>query len=173
MITIIVGTNRPNSNTERIAKFYKSILERRSVDYRYLDLADLPVDFIFNDMWGNRSVAVDDIIERSLVPATKFVFVIPEYNGGFPGILKGFIDCVPPSTWYGKKAGLVGVATGKAGALRPLDQFTSILNYLRVSVLYAKPKLSEVHLSMNEHGEINDPRVILLLEEHVDLILAF
>jgi NAD(P)H-dependent FMN reductase len=173
MITIIVGTNRPGSNTERIAKYYKSLLEQRQIDHAFLHLDELPVDFIFNDMWGNRSAAMEAIISRAILPADKYVFVMPEYNGGFPGILKAFIDCVPPKVWQGKKAGLVGVATGKAGALRPMDQFTNILNYLKVSVLYAKPKLSEVQFALNESGEVTDARVMALLEEHAALMVAF
>lgn len=173
MITIIVGTNRPGSNTERVAKHYKSLLEQRGVEHAFLHLDELPVDFIFNDMWGNRSAAMEAIIERTILPSDKYVFVIPEYNGGFPGILKGFIDCVPPKAWQGKKAGLIGVATGKAGALRPLDQFTNVLNYLKVSVLYAKPKLAEVQFAFNDTGELTDACVLALLEEHADLMMAF
>ncbi len=172
-VLIISGTNRPNSNTAKVAKHYLRLMQKRNASVDFLSLEDLPADFAFTDMWVEKSATMKTIIEDQLEPATLYVFVMPEYNGGFPGVLKAFIDCVPPPIFKGKKAALVGVASGKAGALRPMDQFTNVLNYLKVSVLYHKPKLSEINQLLNSEGELVDERALAMLDEHADLALAF
>ncbi|MGF1565490.1 MAG: NADPH-dependent FMN reductase [Flavobacteriales bacterium] len=170
---VISGTNRPGSNTRKVAEHYYHELSDIVETAGFLTLEDLPADFAFQDLWIEKSTTVNRMITEQLMPATKYIFVMPEYNGGFPGVLKTFIDCVPPRLFAGKKAGLIGVATGKAGALRPMDQFTNVLNYLKVSVLYAKPKLSEVDKCMTPDGHITDDRTRALLAEHAALMVNF
>lgn len=144
MICVVTGTNRPQSNSEVVSRKYCEILSEFGEEATQLDLISLPHDFVFADMYGQRTEAMQDIINHYIVPAEKFVFVIPEYNGGFPGILKSFLDAVPPATFHGKKAALIGLSSGKAGSLRGMDQFTNVLNYLKVNVYHAKPKLSSI-----------------------------
>lgn len=170
--TIITGTNRPNSNSEKIAQTYAAALHNAGGEGRVLKLTDLPRDFVFTDMWDERSAEMQSIIDTYMVTASKYVFVVPEYNGGFPGVLKAFIDCVPPKIFQGKKAGLVGLSSGKAGGLRPMDQLSNVMNYLKVSVLYAKPKLSEIELLLKE-GDLKDERANELIRQHVQLMIDF
>ena len=54
------------------------------------------------------------------------------------------MDTLNYQSLEGKKAGLIGVSSGHAGALRPLDHFTHILHHLKMEVLSSKPKLSHV-----------------------------
>lgn len=172
-ITVITGTNRPGSNTFKVARAYQDCLNEEGVENHLLRLEDLPADFAVQDLWHEKSDILKGMIREHLQDVEKFVFVIPEYNGGFPGVLKTFIDCIPPKVWHGKKAGLIGLSSGKAGALRPMDQFTNVLNYLQVSVLHSKPKLSEIEMILDEGGRINDERAQGLLRRHAGLMKAF
>ncbi|MFT4779833.1 MAG: NAD(P)H-dependent FMN reductase [Flavobacteriales bacterium] len=171
-LTVIIGTHRPNSNSEMVAQHYLNELKKLEVDFSVLFLKDLPADFLFTEMFGSRTATFETIIETYIVPATKFVFIIPEYNGGFPGILKSFIDCVPPVHFQGKKAGLIGLSSGAAGALRPMDQFTNVLNYLKVTVLYLKPKLSGIDRIL-VNGVLKDEFAKNALAEHATLMSDF
>lgn len=103
MISIIAGTNRHDSKTLLIAKFYQHLLTQRGVEANLISLTDLPDNMIKSDLYGRRSEQFQKI--QDLVSATqKFVFVIPEYNGSFPGVLKTFIDgCKFPESFSGKK----------------------------------------------------------------------
>lgn len=172
MINIIVGTNRPDSNSATIAAAYLRFLREEGIDSHVIDLAKVPQDFISTDMYGQRSEWMKSLIERSIAPAEKLVFIIPEYNGGFPGVLKAFVDCIEPKYFHGKKAGLVGLSSGHAGSLRGMDQFSNVLNYLRVNVLHAKPKLSYIEKSVTAQS-ISDERSLQLIKEHVILMLNF
>ena len=77
---------------------------------------------------------------------------MPEYNGGYPGILKLFLDSVSPKEWTNKKVCLVGVSSGRAGNLRGMEDLTGILNYLKLHVYYTKLPISTVDKVLNEAG---------------------
>lgn len=169
MITIIAGTNRPDSNSERIAKFYNNLIPEES---QVLALKDLPRDFVYADTYCEGSDAFNKIVNENIIKADKFIFIIPEYNGGFPGVLKAFIDAVSPKHFNDKKAALVGVSSGHSGALRPMDQFSDILHYLKVEVLSAKPKLSGIENLITDE-KITDERTIQLLKDQIERFAKF
>ena len=94
MITIVVGTNRQNSNSAKIAKYYKGILDSKfDGDTQIVDLADLPGDFVSNSLYENNGKNPEvNILREKVQNADKLVFIVPEYNGSFTGVLKTFID---------------------------------------------------------------------------------
>ena len=106
-------------------------------------------------------------------PVDRFIFVIPEYNGSFPGIAKLFLDTLPPSIWDGKKAALVGVASGRAGNLRGLDHFAAVLNYLKVEVLSKKIPLSSIHDNIDKRGKISSQEYLTLLDQQISSLIKF
>ena len=173
MLSVICGTNRPDSNSEKVARNYCSILQEKGVGSVILKLEDLPNDFAFNAMFGKRLQAVDEAIDKHIRPFDKLVFILPEYHGSYPGVLKTFLDCMGQSDLEGKKAALVGLSDGMAGNLRGLDDLTNVLNFLKVDVLSRKPKLSRVSSSLNEGGAITDERCLRLLNEQIDYFLEF
>lgn len=151
MITIISGTNRKNSFSLKVANEVSLLLNAQNISHQILSLEELPKSFTHTLINDEVDEVFEKIISEKIIPIHKFIFVVAEYNGGFPGILKTFIDAIPPKHFKNKKAALVGVASGRAGALRPLDHFTAVLNYLQVEVMADKPKLSGVeHLFSND-----------------------
>jgi chromate reductase len=151
-IIIISATNRPNSNTLRVCKIYLEILKSLNAEAEIFDLNVLPQNIAFSETFGNHTDEFNKLINKYIVPNTAFVFVAPEYNGSFPGILKLFIDCIPPKEWMNKYACLVGVSIGRAGNLRGLDHLTGILNYLRMHIYHNKLPISNVEKMVNEQG---------------------
>ena len=159
-IVVLSCTNRPNSNTLKVSKVYEDILRSKGVSVKILDFCTLPQNIAFSDVFGNRSIDFAELIDSFIKNNKKFVFIVPEYNGSFPGILKLFLDCVPPSEWGNKDVCLVGVSTGRAGNLRGLDHLTGILNYLKAHVYHNKLPISVVDRIMNEHGKfISDDQI--------------
>lgn len=163
MMTLICGTNRPNSNSEFIVKNYLELAKKQGVEANTYSLADLPDDFINASAYGTPPDSFSQILNNIIAPSSHFVFVVPEYNGSYPGILKVFLDTIHPKVWQGKKAALVGVATGRAGNLRGLDHLVGVLHYLQVEVYSQKPLLSSVHQCLNTDGN-------LVNEEYIDLL---
>ena len=172
MITIISGTNRPNSNTRKVSDTVAETYRLSDAQQQVYDLIDLPREVAFSEVFGNRSEAFGDIIQNRIANVDKFIFVVPEYNGSFPGIVKLFVDAVEPHHWNGKKAARIGLSTGRSGNLRGLDHLAGVLNYLRVDVLHFKPALA--HFPVAEHEGRGIPEAHLeLLKMQRDLFLEF
>lgn len=173
MITVICGTNRSTGNTYKVATHYCALLKNKNVDAQLLELEKLPHDFAFTETFNDNTEGYQKILDTYIKGVDKFVFVIPEYNGSFPGILKAFIDTVPPRDFAGKKVGLVGISAGKAGNLLGMDHLTGILHYLKMEVMSRKPKLSGIGDLVHDEGYIEDQSAVKILEEHIDQLLNF
>jgi chromate reductase len=171
-ITVISGTNRADSHTEKIARHYEAVLKEKGEIVNYLSLLELPADFINSDLYGKRSEAFQQIIEKDIVNQHKFVFVSPEYNGSFAGILKVFLEAIPPRLWVDNKACLVGVSSGRAGNLRGMEHLTNILNYLKMNVYHNKLPISRVDTLMNGLG-IKDEETLKVIDQQLDGFLRF
>ncbi len=172
MIKIVIGTNRKNSNSGTIARLYQQMLKERREDAEIMSMEELPEDFAFSALYENtgKNEAFNAFLQR-LNEGDKIVFVIPEYNNSFPGVLKTFFDGLPyPSPFAGKWAALVGVSTGVQGASLALSHLTDILNYLGMNVLASKPRLAQIasHLSENT---LQNPIYQRFLEVQMDELI--
>ncbi len=174
MISIICGTNRNLSNSYIFAKEIEALINSKQQECKLLNLEDLPNDFAFeNEVYGNERAPLNDIADNFISRSDKFVFVIPEYNGSFPGVLKAFIDSFSPDRIRGKQALLIGIASGRAGNLRGLDHFTGVMNYLNVHVLPMKVAISHCHTLVDEKSKrVNDEKTIELLNQQLEGLLA-
>lgn len=172
-IVIISSTNRPNSNTLRVSKVYEEMLRSKNVSVKILDFMDLPENIAFGEVFGKRSETYAKILEDYVTNTKKFIFVVPEYNGSFPGILKIFLDSVHPKIWENKTVCLVGVATGRAGNLRGMEHLTGVLHYLKMHVFYNKLPISMVDKIMNTEGKFISEDQLRACEAQIDGFLEF
>jgi NAD(P)H-dependent FMN reductase len=173
MITIISGTNRPNSNTLKIAKYYQKSLLKKGLETQIFNLEDLPDHLIKTDLYGKRSEAFQPIQEL-ITRTEKFLFIIPEYNGSFPGVLKTFIDaCNFPESFYNKKACLVGISSGKYGNIRGVDHFAGICSYLHLHVMPLRIHISAIKTEMNEAFEFYKEDTLKFTNEQMDKFILF
>lgn len=174
MISIIVGTNRRNSKSKEVALFYQKLLQNLNAESQILDLVDLPKDFIHSALYENNGKhEVFNETRQQMRDSEKYVFVIPEYNGSFPGVLKVFIDGLGyPSELLHKKAALVGIADGVQGGALALSHITDIFNYLGLNVLAQRVKIPFMKKNFLE-GEITDALIHKLIKEQAELLVKF
>ncbi|WP_026955278.1 NADPH-dependent FMN reductase [Algoriphagus vanfongensis] len=153
MIKIIVGTNRPNSVSKILAETYQEILLSKGAESEILELEDLPGDFIHTALYDNNGKNESyNAFHKRIASGKKFVFIVPEYNGSFPGVLKTFIDGMTyPNTFKNKKAALVGLSSGIGGGGIALSHLTDIFHYLGMHVLALKPKLAKIEQNMSDN----------------------
>lgn len=179
MITLIASTNRENSEAHRFSIEYLNLFRDLNASVKFLSLAEMNWDFIQPDMYSKKSVpeSIRKIQLESIIPAKKFFFVLPEYNGSIPGILKLFIDAVSvmdiKPSFKGKKAGLVGVASGRAGNLRGMDHMSDILNYLGVIVMPNRLPISSISRLVNENGQIHDEHTLSVMRKQAEEFVNF
>ena len=173
MITIISSTSRPGSNTLKVAKYYLERLREKGAETGLLSLMDLPANIIQTDLYGKRSDAFQlilDVINQS----DKFLFVIPEYNGSYPGILKVFVDaCDFPESFYEKKAALVGVSSGKYGNIRGIDHFTGVCHYFNLHVSPLKLHIPNIKTELDESGNLFKDDTVKFVDEQIEKFIKF
>lgn len=173
MVTIISGTNRPNSNTLKVANYYQRTLIAKGLESNVFSLEDLPDNLIASDLYGNRSEAFLSIQEM-ITNTSKFLFIIPEYNGSFPGVLKTFIDaCNFPESFYDKKAALVGISSGKYGNIRGIDHFGGVCSYLHLNVLPLRIHISTIKSELNENGDFFKEDTLKFSHQQMDKFILF
>ncbi len=166
MITIITGTKKAGRGTRGIINFYKETLEELGENPKVLWLNQIDLN--------GRTEALDRIEEDVLIPTKKFIFILPEYNGSFPGALKTLIDmCNIPEVFYGKKALLTGIAYGRAGNLRGMEHFTGILNHMKVVVHPNRLPISVLRKLLNDKYELTDELTKEVIRRQLQEFLAF
>lgn len=179
MITVISGTNRKNSKTRVIAYAYYEFFKKATDEpVHFLALEDLPLDILNENMYAadGQSEALGKMQDEMIIPANKLFIVSPEYNGGVSGILKLFIDAISireyAATFKGKKAGLAGVASGRAGNLRGMDQLTGILNHVGMTIMPNKLPISALG-TITDDSSITDAAALESIEKHVADFVSF
>ncbi|MCG8340297.1 MAG: NAD(P)H-dependent oxidoreductase [Cytophagales bacterium] len=145
-ITVISGTNRKNSLTESVATYYSIRLREKGCNNQLLKLVDLPSDFTVSALYENNGKNKAFNRFREVIKASeKLVFIVPEYNSSFPGVLKAFIDGLEfPVSFNKKKCALVGLSKGIRGAILGLSHLTDIFHHLGMYIYPFKPYLSRI-----------------------------
>jgi chromate reductase len=173
MVTIISSTNRHGSWTLRLAKYYQNKLREKGMETTLLSLEALPGSLIESDLYGKRSEAFQ-AIQDVVTETEKFLFIIPEYNGSYPGVLKTFIDaCSFPESFYDKKAALVGLSSGKYGNIRGIDHFTGVCHYLHLNVMPLKIHIATIKEEMDAGFNLFKADTLKYTDEQMDKFIRF
>lgn len=172
-VVVFSCTNRPDSYTKKVSQIYANELKNKNIEYEIVSFEDLPKDLLFNETFGNRSREFEAFIEKHIRSKHRFLFVIPEYNGSFPGILKVFLDSVHPREWADKKACLVGVSSGRAGNLRGMEHITGVLNYLKLNVYHNKLPISQIDKILTEEGQFMHADQRLVCNKQLEGFMKF
>jgi NAD(P)H-dependent FMN reductase len=142
-------------------------MDNQGVESKLFSLEQLPHDFIATDLYDRRSKNFQQLLNDFIIPSDKFVFIVPEYNGSYPGVLKAFLDAVPPDLNRGKKVCIVGVASGRGGNIRGMEHLTGVLNYLGMAVFPNLLPISGVLNLIDDRGLITDENTVKLLEKQI------
>lgn len=173
MITIISGTNRPHNNTLKVAKYYQNQLAQKGLETYLLNLEDLPANLIASNLYGKLNSEFEKL-QKIVTETSKFLFVIPEYNGSFPGILKLFIDtCAFPESFYNKKACLVGISSGKYGNIRGIDHFNGVCAYLHLHVMPLRLHIANIKSELNENDSFFKEDTIRFTNDQIEKFIAY
>ncbi|WP_234734869.1 NADPH-dependent FMN reductase [Tellurirhabdus bombi] len=172
MITIVSSTNRRDNKSIQVAYYYQNLLSQKGVESRILDLTELPSDFIETALYGSKNERFNEL-RYIMETAEKYVFVIPEYNNSFPGVLKAFIDGLSyPNALAHKKCALVGISDGVQGNALGLSHITDVFNYLGMHVMAQKVRIPLMKKNFLDH-EIQDAFIRKLVDEQAELFLHF
>lgn len=166
MITIISGSGREDNLTKKVALEYQRILIEKNNTARIYSLDAINVT-LRNELFIQAE-------NELLLPADKFIIIMPEYNGSYPGILKLMIDNSDvKNVWWHKKVLLTGVSTGRAGNLRGMEHLTGVLLHLKMLVHPNRLPISIAHKLMDEQNRFSDANTISAIHTQLDEFLLF
>lgn len=178
MITIISGTNRINSRTKLVAETFHQVLKNiTDEEIHFVDLCTMNNHEIKPEYFNGETPdpALRSLQESVLIPSNKWIIMAPEYNGSYPGIIKYLIDTLSVyrrnDTFKGSNLALIGVASGRAGNLRGLDQLADIAMHLGMKVYPNKLPISSIE-GFIEEGKLNSS-IQELAENHLKAYLSW
>jgi chromate reductase len=164
MIIVISGTNRPGSNTRKVAGQVLELYTRLKVPVQLLDLAELPAEIFSPTSYASKPASFQRFND-AILSAHGVVVVTPEYNGGIPGILKYFIDMLKfPESFEQRPVCFIGVAAGIWGALRPIEQLQMIFGYRNAYIYPERVFMPRIGDLLDLEGRIKDADLVKRLE---------
>jgi len=180
MITIISGSNRKNNLTVHFATYiFKYLQGVTDIKVRFIDLSKVDSYSISETMYdpAEQHTVIKNIQNDYIIPASKFWFFVPEYNGSYPGIVKLVLDAISvrnyKESFSNKKACITGIASGRAGNLRGMDHLAEVLNHLGIHVHPNKNPISSIHHLIDEKKGLVDDTVTANLEKQAHELLNF
>ena len=173
MIVLLIATNRPGSNTGKVACHVAEIYTKKGHAPKVVDLHELPPEIFLPSSYAEKPAAFAPF-QEAMSQAEGIVIVTPEYNGGFPGVFKYFVDMLKfPETFKGKPFAFVGLSAGAGGALRPVEQFSTLVNYLGGVVWPGKVNIPGINGELDEKGRLKSAELVERLEKQAAAFIQF
>jgi NAD(P)H-dependent FMN reductase len=150
-IPVILGTVRKGRASENVAKFvFEQVKKRDGIETVLVDIRELkfPTDDAGEQI---KDAAFSEICER----ADGMVLVVPEYNHGYPGMLKHALDS-NLKEYIHKAVGICGVSAGGFGATRVIENLLPVLRELGMVTIFWDGNFSGARNLFDENGKIRD-----------------
>lgn len=174
MLTIVSGTNRIDSKSRVIADLVAAHYAEHNVDTQILDLAELPRDIFVPESYGEKPASFEKF-QDMILKTDGVIFVVAEYNGSFPGVLKYFIDLLKfPESLLNMPTAFIGVAAGQFGAIRAIEQLEMVCQYRGAHIFGPRVMFPKVYATLSEDGKtITDDFIADIFPKTLDDFHAF
>lgn len=172
-ILLLSGTDRPNSYALRVTRFVAKEYEKLGAQTEILNLEDYPFSAVLGGTYDPKIPEIQ-VFNNKLMQAEAIVFIVPEYNGSFPGALKLMLDYLPfPHALKHKPIALIGEASGAFGSLRAVEQFQLVLNYRNAFCYPDRVFIQRITKNFTDEDGPTDAVTASLLKEQMKGFLAF
>jgi NAD(P)H-dependent FMN reductase len=137
------------------------LASRAEVETQLIDVAALPIR---TDDAGES--AKDPDFSEAMNRADALVIVAPEYNRGYPGLLKHALD-TNLHEYIHKAVGVVGVSSGIFGGARVIENLLPVLRELGFVTIFWDVNFNNVRARFDEEGTLVDDS-FLSIEKFLD-----
>lgn len=164
-IPVLLGTNRKQRETEDVANWvFSKMSERAEIESQLFDVRDfdLPQDHYGTEI-GERFPEWRDAI----VKADGLVIVTPEYNHGYPGILKSVLDTLLKE-YIHKAVAFVGVSAGPWGGTRVIESMVPMVRELGLAATFSDLNFPSVASKFDDDGVLLDTAYDKRIEGFLD-----
>ena len=159
-IPVILGTTRKGRASENVARFvFAEVAKRQGVETTLVDIRDLnlPID---NAGEAIKDKAFSETVER----ADGLVLVVPEYNHGYPGMLKHVLDS-NLKEYIHKAVGVCGVSAGGFGGVRVIENLLPVLRELGLVTIFWDGNFSAAHTLFDTDGKLLDQSYVKRIDK--------
>jgi len=141
-------------------------MDKNKIENQILDLQKISLKELDGGQYkDNQPPSIRQALDQ-LHKSHGYFFIVPEYNGSYPGVLKYFIDHWEyPKTFEAVPVAFVGLG-GKFGGVRPVEHLQQALGYRNAYVFPERVFLFNVWDVLKD-GEIKDPHSQAMLEKQV------
>lgn len=158
-ITIISGSHRNPSQSEKIARYINSVLnEDNDVDSSVYTLADNPLPLWDQTLWEDNKEWNERLapLKAQLTESDGFVIVSPEWHGQVPSGLKNFFLLFNRFELGHKPALITSVSSADGGAYPVAELRMSSYKNNRICYIPEQLILRNVESILNENPEDNN-----------------
>src|SRR3712207_3740050 len=159
-IPVVLGTARKGRASESVARFVLGeVSKREGVESELIDIREL-------------GLAADDAGESikdarfsgQMSRADALVLVAPEYNHGYPGLLKHALD-TNLKEYIHKAVGVCGVSAGPFGGTRVVENLLPVLRELGLVTIFWDGNFSSVQKAFDETGRLVEMAYVRRLDK--------
>lgn len=152
-IPILLGTNRKGRESENVANWvFAQMQKREEVETQFFDARDFKLP---HDDYGTEIAEQFPEWRDAIIKADGLVIVTPEYNHGYPGILKSILDLLLKE-YIHKAVAFVGVSAQVWGGTRVIEACLPMVRELGLTPTFTDLNFPRVWEKFDEEGNLLD-----------------
>jgi NAD(P)H-dependent FMN reductase len=162
-IPVILGTARHGRKSEAAARFvFEQTKKRPDIETELIDVCKLPMKL---DDAGEqmKDPQFSAIIER----CDGLIIVTPEYNHGYPGLLKHALD-MNLEEYIHKAVGICGVSAGPFGGARVIEALLPVMRELGLVTIFWDVNFGNVQKLFDEQGNLLDQSFVRRVDKFLN-----
>jgi NAD(P)H-dependent FMN reductase len=165
-IPVILGTARQGRRSEHAAKFvFEQTKKRPNLDTELIDIRNLPMRL---DDAGEEMK--DPVFSATVERCDGLILVVPEYNHGYPGLLKQALD-MNLKEYIHKAVGICGVSAGPFGGSRVIENLLPVMRELGLVTIFEDVNFGTVRKLFDEDGKLLDEGFVRRVNKFLDELI--
>ena len=159
-IPVILGTVRKGRASENVARFvFEEVTRREGVTTELIDLCDMQIAM------DDAGEAIKDAkFSATIARADGLVLVVPEYNHGYPGMLKHVLDS-NLKEYIHKAVGICGVSAGGFGGTRVIENLLPVMRELGLVTIFWDGNFSGAQKLFDPDGKLLDQSYVKRIDK--------
>jgi NAD(P)H-dependent FMN reductase len=165
-IPVILGTARQGRRSEHVARFvFEQTKKRADMETELIDVCKISMKL---DDAGEQMK--DPKFSATIQRCDGLIIVTPEYNHGYPGLLKHALD-MNLEEYIHKAVGICGVSAGSFGGARAIEGLLPVMRELGLVIIFWDVNFGNVQKLFDEQGNLLDQSYVRRLDKFLNELI--